>query len=77
MVFEKKIKREFFCRVYAGEKRFELRKDEDGVSPGDVLVLRECDQDHYTGRYVECRVRYVLRDCPEYGLMPGYCIIGF
>ena len=76
MFFEKKCKREFFIRVYSGEKNFELRRDEDGMQPGDYLTLMEWDGD-YTGRTLKRQIKYVLRDCPEYGLMEGYCIIGF
>ncbi|MBQ7431341.1 DUF3850 domain-containing protein [Butyrivibrio sp.] len=59
----------------SGNKTFELRKDEDDIQQGDTLDLLEWDQD-YTGRGVRCRVTYVLRNCSEYGLMDGYCIIG-
>ena len=37
----------------------------------------EWENGEYTGRTEVRRIRYVLRDVPEYGLMPGYCIIGW
>lgn len=77
MFFEKKCKKEYFVRVYAGEKNFELRLDEDGIAPGDYLTLNEWEEGAYTGRKIKRLVRYVLRNCPEYGLKEGYCIIGF
>ena len=58
-----------------GRKTFELRKDEDDVQVGDVLILREWENGEYTGRKVERMVSYVLRNCPQYGLADGYCII--
>lgn len=75
----KKILPEYFKAVVSGQKPFELRKDEDNIQPGDVLALYEWNPDSksYTGRMVEKRVSYVLRKCPKYGLMDGYCIIGF
>lgn len=75
----KKILPEYFAKVQAGWKNFELRKDEDNVCVGDVIILEEFDPDNgsRTGRRIKRKVTYVLRNVPEYGLMPGYCIIGF
>lgn len=75
---EKKILPEYFKEVAAGNKRFELRKDEDDVQVGDVLLLKEwIEGKGYTGFSTSRVVTYVLRNVPEYGLMDGYCIIGF
>ena len=72
---EKKILPKYYEDVVTGAKPFELRKDEDNILVGDTLVLCEWDS-HYTGRKVRCLVTYVLRNCSEYGIMDGYCIIG-
>lgn len=72
----KKIHPEYFKAVRAREKNFELGADEDDIQVGDLLVLQEWDG-YYTGEGVRRYVKYVLRDCPEMGLMPGYCIIGW
>lgn len=75
-IIEKKILPKYFEEVSRGTKNFELRKDEDNAQPGDVLFLREYEPgEGYTGRSVTRIVTYVLRDCPEYGLIDGYCII--
>lgn len=77
----KKILPQYFQDVLTGRKGFELRKDEDDIQVDDVICLIEVD--YYdgvldvTGRFVEKIVKYVLRDVPQYGLMKGYCIIGF
>ena len=76
-IVHKKILPEFFKPVEDREKNFEIRKDEDNICPGDLLVLDEWDGRDYTGSVAHRAVKYVLRDAPEYGLMPGYCIIGF
>lgn len=76
-VVEKKILPQYFQEVQSGKKNFELRKDEDNIQEGDVLVLNEFNDGSRTGRYVIRRVTYVLRNVPEYGLQEGYCIIGF
>lgn len=75
-VVRKKIRPQYFKAVKAREKNFELRADEDDIRVGDLLVLDEWDG-YYTGEGVRRYVKYVLRDCPEMGLMPGYCIIGW
>jgi hypothetical protein len=74
---EKKILPKYFQTVRNERKNFELRKDEDNIQPGDILILREWSDGQYTGRMEARKVMYVLRDVPEYGLMPGYCIIGW
>ena len=73
----KKILPCYFDAVKEGKKRFELRKDEDDILPNDILVLNEWDGEKYTGRQYTTVVKYVLRNCPEYGLMSGFCIISF
>lgn len=74
-VVEKKILPEYYEAVITGKKKFELRKDEDDIQQGDYILLREFDGEKYTGREQLCDVPYVLRHCPEYGLMDGYCIL--
>lgn len=73
---EKKILPKYFEEVMSGRKNFELRKDEDDIQINDLLILKEFDGGKYTGHFVAKGVDYVLRDCEEYGLMKGYCIIG-
>ena len=74
----KKILPIYFDAVEEGQKNFEIRKDEDDVQVGDRLVLCEWKEDYgYTGRYATRKIKYVLRNMPEYGLKDGYCIIGW
>ena len=79
----KKIYPIYFKDVKRGKKRFELRKDDDCIEIGDKLILKEyvytgdISTSYFTGRILIKKVRYVLRNAPEYGLMIGYCIIGF
>ena len=74
---DKKILPEYFKSVMKGDKKFELRKDEDDVQVGDWLILHEWDGNAYTGRIEIRSVKYVLRNVPQFGLMDGYCISGF
>lgn len=74
----KKILPHYFEAVKARKKNFELRQDDDDAKVGDLLVLLEFEPcKGYSGREVRRRIKYVLRDCPEYGLKNGYCIIGW
>lgn len=75
VIHELKVLPKFFIDIKNGEKSFELRKDDRDFKVGEFILLREWDG-IYTGRFELVRIRYILRDCPEYGLMPGYCILG-
>ena len=76
-IHELKILPEYFEAIDEGGKCFELRKDDRGYKVHDTLFLREWDGKHYTGRKCTRNIAYILRNCPEYGLMDGYCILGF
>lgn len=74
----KKMLPQYLKEVWSGNKNFELRKDEDDAQVGDELILEEWEPGKgYTGAIAKRIVTYVLRNVPEYGLMDGYCIIGF
>jgi len=74
---EVKIAPKYFEAVQNGTKNFELRKDDRGYLVGDIFILKEYVNGSYSGKELALKIRYILRDCPEYGLMEGYCIIGF
>ncbi len=76
-IINKKILPVYFESVKNGNKRFEIREDDDNIEVGDNVRLREWDGEKYTGREYMASVSYVLRDVPEYGLNPGYCIFGW
>ena len=76
MEHEMKIATEYFQAVWDNKKNFELRKDDRGYSVGDVLILREWADGDYTGSVIIKTVCYVLKNCKDYGLADGYCILG-
>lgn len=63
MVIKKKIWPEYFDRVVAGQKNFELRLGDFVVAEGDTLILEEWDPKtkQYSGRTVETTVTGVLK----------------
>lgn len=78
VIHELKIAPEYFEAVAKGAKQFELRKDDRNFQVNDLVVLKEYDNGAYTGRTLRhLPIKYVLRNCPQYGLQDGYCIIGF
>ena len=73
-----KILPEYFEAVSRGDKKFELRKDDRNYQVGDHVWLCEWDGNEYTGRCMTIiQIKFILRNCPEYGLKDGYCIIGW
>ena len=78
IVHELKILPEYFKEVQSHNKQFELRRDDRDYCVGDWILLKEFDNGSYTGRESGCfKISYILRNCPEYGLLDGYCIIGW
>lgn len=72
-----KILPDYFGFIVTGRKQFELRKNDRDFRPGDRVILQEFDEGHYTGQEISVKIKYVLKDVPEYGLMDGYCIFGW
>lgn len=66
----------YFDEVRKGNKRFELRKNDRGFKKGDIIILREWNEEtkNYTDRQLCLEIRYILEDYP--GLEEGYCILG-
>lgn len=73
---KKKILQEWYTLVREKSKTFEIRKDEDDIQRGDLMLLQEWSGE-YTGREILCMVTHVLRNADMYGLKPEYCIISF
>ena len=77
IVHELKILPKYYDYVISNVKNFELRKDDRDFQVGDFILLKEYDNGTYTGRETGFRIEYILRNCSEYGLMDGYCILGW
>ncbi len=69
---EKKVWPEYFEKILAGEKRFELRLNDFEVGKGDILMLREWDPAtrSYSGRTIEKKVagvsKFTLKDLEKF-----------
>lgn len=76
MTHELKILDEYFMEVKKQHKNFELRKNDRNFNVGDDVILKEIDKNgNETGNIILRKILYVLKDCPEYGLKDGYCIL--
>lgn len=63
--------------IVSNIKHFEIRKDDNDYQVGDFLIFEEWENEEYLGRNTGFKIEYILRNCPEKGLMNGYCIIGW
>ena len=70
MRHELKIAPAYFDAVQAGEKTFEVRKNDRGFAKGDTVLLREWESCEYTGRTYSARIGYVT----SYGQQLGYVV---
>lgn len=78
MQHDLKILPKYFKAVKAGEKKFELRKNDRDYKVGDEIHLEEWEPiGEYTGMDIVKEITYVLKNCEEFGLKNGYCIIGW
>lgn len=78
MQHDLKILPQYFEAVKTGKKKFELRRNDRDYKVGDEIHLEEWEPiGKYTGRDIVKEITYVLKNCEEFGLKNGYCIIGW
>lgn len=65
----------YFNDIRARNKNFEIRYNDRDYRVGDVLILMEYNGGECTGQTEQRTVKYVLKECPQYGLEVGYCIL--
>lgn len=72
---------EYFNRldvVSGGPKSFEIRKNDRGYRVGDQVTLKEWSPENgYSGESVTITIKWLLKDCPEFGLLDGFCIFSW
>jgi uncharacterized protein YgfB (UPF0149 family) len=67
----------YFREVKEHKKNFELRLNDRDFQVGDTAVLEEWTGEFLTGDGLTRKIKYVLKDCPQFGLKEGYCIFGW
>jgi hypothetical protein len=77
MTHELKILPQYYKEVKEGNKNFELRKNDRDYKVHDIIRLRAWDGEYLDKAPLERQIKYILKDCPEYGLKDGYVILGF
>lgn len=70
-----KIHSQYFWDVMAGKKTFDVRKNDRNYRVGDALILREWENNNYSGREMSVRITYMLDDA-FVGIIPGYVVLG-
>jgi hypothetical protein len=92
IVHELKAWPTYFRPTWDGEKLFDVRFDDRGFQRGDLVSLREWDNDahckcprgthtskceRYTGRRIVTEIGYVLGQTPGRGSRPGFAGAGY
>jgi ASC-1-like (ASCH) protein len=67
----------YYREVKERKKNFELRLNDRDFQVGDTVVLEEWTGESLTGAGITRKIKYILKDCPQYGLKEGYCIFGW
>lgn len=71
-----KIQHCYYVDVDSGIKTFELRFDDRKYSVNDLITFTEVFPGGKLQTHNELyKIMYILRNVPEYGLKPGYCIL--
>lgn len=75
-VHELKIWKEYFDEVFMGRKTFEVRKNDRNFRKGDILILKEWDNEkqEYTGRQMARCIYYILNG-GQFGVENGFVVM--
>lgn len=70
----------YFAAIRRKEKNFDVRRDDRGFQKGDTVILREYEMQRsphrYTGNDETRKIKYILTG-GQFGLEPGYVVLGF
>ncbi|HFL2424881.1 TPA: DUF3850 domain-containing protein [Clostridioides difficile] len=75
MVHELKIDHEFFIPILENIKTFEIRKNDRNYKKGDIIILKELNEDKasFTGRYIKVKITYIS----DYQQKDNYVVFSF
>lgn len=68
---------EYYYEVFVGRKTFEVRKNDRKFKVGDVLILKEWDNEKqcYTGSKINKKIIYILKG-GQFGIAKGFVVMG-
>lgn len=74
----------YYQATLAGDKKFDVRRDDRGFQKGDIVKLEQyepeqgyiCDPDDNIPYSFEKQIKYILTG-GQFGLDPGYVVLGF
>ena len=74
----------YYRAILAGEKKFDVRRDDRGFQKGDYVQLEQyepgqgyvCDPDDNIPYSFEKKIEYILTG-GQFGIEPGYVVLGF
>lgn len=75
-IHELKTWKEYFEEVFMGRKTFEVRKNDRNFKKGDILILKEWDNEkqEYTGRQMARGISYILTG-GQFGVENGFVVM--
>lgn len=74
---ELKCRAAYFDAVEAGQKPFEVRRDDRGFQRGDRIRLKRCDDGNADAtRYLTKTITYILTG-GQFGIEDGFVVLGF
>jgi hypothetical protein len=75
-IHELKTCKEYFEEVFMGRKTFEVRKNDRNFQKGDILILKEWDNEkqEYTGRQMARGISYIL-NVGQFGVENGFVVM--
>jgi hypothetical protein len=82
MAVEHKVKcwSNYFQAIRRKEKNFDVRRDDRGYQKGDTVILLEWVHNvpapYFTGNDEHRKIKYILTG-GQFGLEPGYVVLGF
>lgn len=73
-IHELKTVAPYFHEVWAGDKTFELRRNDRGFEVGDFLILKhwKTDDSEYSGMWILAKITSVLEGFD--GIHKGFCV---
>jgi len=75
-IHELKTWKDYFHEVFMGRKTFEVRKNDRNFQVGDILTLKEWDNEkqEFTGNSLSRRITYILKG-GQFGIEEGFVVM--